>query len=145
MPAAGAAFHLLGCATMNAPPDPQAWILMIGSLLWDRDQGRPEWRGERLDKSRKVRIRTPIRYGRKSTGDARKNQYTMTFSHEAAAGRGYAVPCKDNISTFEDLIEEAGRLARAEGLSKSTKRWERFGAVGILFRDPQGPLSTDLR
>lgn len=54
-------------------------ILVIGSLLWDNDQGdkinhRSDWRNERLLQEEKIHVFAPIRYGRNSGG-----VYTMVF------------------------------------------------------------------
>ena len=41
-----------------------AGILVIGSLLWDKDEIRQQWRDERLAGNQSELVSAPIRYGR---------------------------------------------------------------------------------
>ena len=52
-------------------------VLMIGSLYWSCHPVREQWRSERLVKDAIVRVKAPIRYGRRST---LPRSYTMVFS-----------------------------------------------------------------
>ena len=59
-------------------------ILIIGSLLWDPDQGnekgaRKTWRNKRLKMEDRVHVKVPIRYGRLS-GSVHNRHFTMVFS-----------------------------------------------------------------
>src|SRR5947209_4925613 len=89
-----------------------AGVLIIGSLLWDAEKGRPAWRGARLDKASAQTVTAPIRYGRLS--GSRGNSYTMVFSRLCPAGQAKLVPCSHTISTVQDLIAEAECLWKAE-------------------------------
>ena len=42
-------------------------ILIIGSLYWDKGNGRDDWRKRRLDMNASIPVGAPIYYGRKST------------------------------------------------------------------------------
>jgi len=119
----------------------KAGVLIIGSLLWDNDQGdnkdhRKKWRLERLLAEEKIHVFAPIRYGRESDG-----VYTMVFSKETVAnnewGTAYVLPCKKTIETFRDLKLEAEQLSNAEGAkdSKLVKggKSEKWCIIGIIF------------
>lgn len=90
----------------------KAGILIIGSLIWAGNGGRPEWRKRRLDLSGQRRVRAPIRYGRLS----RTGTYTMVFAEleEHQYGVAIAVPCRNPVSTASELITEAEWLWAAE-------------------------------
>ena len=104
-------------------------VLIIGSLLWDEDKARTHWRKERLNEKSAKRAPVPIRYGRFSTN---RGAYTMVFSRlcyrHSELGQGVIVPFARSIATFDDLCDEAERLATAEGLGD---KWK-WGAVGLL-------------
>lgn len=117
-------------------------VLIIGSLLWqDHTQtdklGRENWRKRQLDLENKIFVRTPIRYGRLSSG----NVYTMTFSNSCRGkkqGTGFVAPFKLNpISNFESLLVEVKELSRAEGMNSTFISTDRNGQIwcvlGILF------------
>ncbi len=87
-------------------------ILIIGSLLWDAQKGRPAWRSERLDLARAQTVTAPIRYGRLS--GSRGNSYTMVFSRLCPVGRAKLIPCSHTILSAADLIAEAEWLWKAE-------------------------------
>jgi len=111
----------------------QGGVLIIGSLLWDEDNGRTQWRAQRLNKNNAKAVAVPIRYGRFSTN---RNAYTMVFSRlcyrHSKLGQGVVVPFARSIGTFDDLRHEAEYLATAEGLNGN---WE-WGAVGLLKKAP---------
>lgn len=116
-------------------------ILIIGSLLWDPDQGenkgiRKEWRKKRLKMDEKIHVFAPIRYGRKSTNGS----YTMVFSKEidspASMGTAFVVPFKNEISTFKGLLNQAQYLSEAEGMNdkKLIKgKADKWCTIGILL------------
>ncbi len=87
-------------------------VLIIGSLLWDSEKGRPAWRDARLDMTSAQAVTAPIRYGRKAK--TRGNSFTMVFSRLCPAGTAKLVPCSHAISTPQDLITEAEYLWKAE-------------------------------
>lgn len=116
-------------------------MLIIGSLLWDDEEPRPEWRQKRLmalDNRR--RVRAPIRYGRLSR--SRGCTYTMVFSKKldmpGRRGWAFVVPCKARVNSVDDLVTEAQHLWRAEGGEKGriSARW---GCVALL-ENPQHPI-----
>jgi len=95
-------------------------ILIIGSLLWDPDQGvnkgaRKEWRTKRLNMDKKIHVFAPIRYGRLSKGKS----YTMVFSKEIEVrkelGTGFIIPFKNNPIKWKGLLNQARYLSKAEG------------------------------
>jgi hypothetical protein len=89
-----------------------AGILIIGSLLWDSENGRPAWRDARLDMPSAQAVTAPIRYGKKAR--TRGNSFTMVFSRLSPPGAAKLVPCSHTISTPQDLITEAEHLWKAE-------------------------------
>lgn len=107
----------------------RAGVPIIGSLLWDEENARPQWRAQRLDEKNAKPAPVPIRYGRFST---KRGAYAMVFSklcyRHRDLGRGVIVPFVRPIATFDDLQQEAEFLATAEGLGGN---WE-WGAVGLL-------------
>ena len=103
-------------------------ILIIGSLIWN--PRRKNWREERLHVDRAIPVSVPIRYGRKS----RSGTYTMVFSNESRLGWALAVPCKSDVSTADQLVEEARELWAAERLRlKSNCMSTDWGAVALLL------------
>ena len=118
-------------------------VLIIGSLYWDNEPPRPEWRAERLDCMNHEYVKAPIRYGRQSV--RRGNSYTMVFSPGLGVdelGTAIAVPCGS-----EDLIEEAKWLWAAEDKSSdgSTGRISAgFGCVALL-ENPDLRLPEEVR
>src|SRR5882757_5413156 len=94
-------------------------VLVIGSLLWDKDQGkfidlRENWRKKRLLFGKRILVFVPIRYGLESNG-----VFTMVFSKEAENqnnwGTAYFLPFKKEIKSFAGLNKEAEHLSNAEG------------------------------
>src|SRR6266513_1828279 len=86
----------------NEPMPLNAGILIIGSLLWDSENGRPAWRDARLDMPSAQAVTAPIRYGKKAR--TRGNSFTMVFSRLSPPGAAKLVPCSHTISTPQDLI-----------------------------------------
>jgi len=107
----------------------QGGVLIIGSLLWDEEKGRPQWRTERLTENNAQAVAVPIRYGRFSNG---RGAYTMVFSRlcyrHKVLGQGVVVPFTRLIATFDDLRIEVERLDAAEGMDGN---WG-WGAIGLL-------------
>ncbi len=96
-------------------------ILVIGSLAWDTEGGRPRWRTERLKDGGSVfcNVKVPIRYGRLSHTKLAKpglGTYTMVFADSVGCPPGDAkvFPCTFAVSNFEDLWLEARWLWAAE-------------------------------
>lgn len=118
-----------------------AGVLIIGSLLWDKD--RQQWRDERLDLTRSELVSAPIRYGRKS-GKRRGHTYTMVFSRSAPAGSARVLYCTHEIGSANDLITEALKLWEAEALSLNSGRIAAgWGCVALLC-NPERKISADL-
>ena len=123
------------------------WI--IGSLYWDEEKPREQWRRERLvDLDNRKYVRAPIRYGRLSR--SRGCSYTMVFSKQLDEPNmpdkyGYAivVPCKTPVNGVEDLVSEARHLWQAEGGKKGgiSAKW---GCVALL-ENPRHPIPDVLR
>ena len=55
-------------------------VLIIGSLYWDKEKIRIDWRDTHLDFTNARHISAPIRYGRVSSD--RNCTFTMVFSSE---------------------------------------------------------------
>ncbi|WP_133260407.1 hypothetical protein [Rhodovulum sp. BSW8] len=107
-------------------------ILIIGSLYWDEENGRTDWRKRRLDMSASIPVRAPIYYGRKST--SRGNTYTMTFRRNDPSGMAVLVPCQLEIETIDDLKDEVEALWKAEAPnSRSGAIGSAWGCVGALL------------
>lgn len=124
----------------------RAGIMMIGSLLWEETEHREEWRRERLDLSEgPTAVLAPIRYGRSS--ENRAYTYTMVLSRLAARadyglGSAWVAPCRREVSTIEELSQEARALWVAESKEgrPTSDLCATWGAVGILFREAQHPI-----
>ena len=115
-------------------------VLIIGSLLWDKHQGkhlnvRKNWRTKRLSFKKRIHVFAPVRYGRTSKGI-----YTMAFSKLAEVnnklGTIYFVPFKKEINSFNGIYKQAKYLSNAEGamdmkLVKGND--EKWCVIGILF------------
>ncbi|MFT3979258.1 MAG: hypothetical protein QM687_02225 [Ferruginibacter sp.] len=117
-------------------------ILIIGSLLWDPDQGankgaRENWRKKKLNMDKKIHVFAPIRYGRQSNGSV---SHTMVFSKEIETtgnlGTSFVVPFKNNPVSFVALLNQARELSKAEG-SNDNKLVKgnriKWCVIGILF------------
>jgi hypothetical protein len=119
-----------------------AGILIIGSLLWDKE--RQQWRDDRLDCNQSELVSAPIRYGRLS-GKRRGHTYTMVFSKGAPIGQARVVRCSHAIASADDLITEALCLWEAEELSTNTGRIANpnWGCVALLC-NPKHEIPEDL-
>jgi hypothetical protein len=119
-----------------------AGVLIIGSLLWDSDKGRPAWRNGRLLMCSAQNVTAPIRYGRLS--DSRGNTYTMVFSRLCAAGQAKLIRCSHSISTSQDLIAEAEHLWKAEQpRAEAHQIATDWGCVALLC-NPKRQIPPDL-
>ncbi len=122
----------------------KAAILIIGSLLWDSDQGndkgaRKKWRSARLKMEDRVHVKAPIRYGRFS-GSQSNRHFTMVFSTECEEqnifGTAFVVPFKrETIRSFKGIENQARFLSKAEGKSDeklckgNNDSWCTIGAI----------------
>lgn len=97
--------------------DLKGGVLIIGSLLWDNDEIRVNWRNKHVSLENKIQVSVPIRYGRISS-QKRFGTYTMVFSmecmEECKLGKGYFVPFLSNPSDFPALKAEGLSLIGAE-------------------------------
>lgn len=108
-------------------------VLIIGSLLWDKNQLREDWRNNYLDINNKKSVSAPIRYGRLS---GKRGTYTMVLSSRCLTkkrmGKGVLVPLRLDKYSALDQCEE---LIKAEHLNLNGYR-NRFNygffAVGLL-------------
>jgi len=50
----------------NEPVPLTAGVLIIGSLFWDSERGRPAWRDARLNMASAQTVTAPLRYGRRA-------------------------------------------------------------------------------
>jgi hypothetical protein len=128
----------------NEPVSLNAGILIIGSLLWDLERGRPAWRDERLEIASAQTVTAPIRYGRLS--DKRRGYtYTMVFSRLAETGRAKVVRCRHSVSTADDLIAEAEALWKAEQSDAAPGRIGDYWGCVALLCNPDRKVPEDLR
>lgn len=123
-------------ALENASMNLNIGILMVGSLYWDGQQHRQKWRQERLKIDKEYVVRSPIRYGRKST--SRGNTYTMVFSPGCEGGQAKVIACRYPVSSLESLVDEAERLWAAErpantALSPNERLSANWGCVALLL------------
>lgn len=114
----------------------QGAVLIIGSLLWDCEGERSEWRERHLSVAEIQHVRLPIEYGRRSR--SRENTFTMTFALDAPEGCAVLVPFASQIDTFADLLNEATALWKAENkaLAAVGELGAQWGCVGLRFREP---------
>ncbi len=120
-------------------------VLVVGSLLWDDDGCREEWRNRWLSIDDARRVIAPIRYGRLSKG--RGCTYTMVFSRACrraayAGGVGVAVAFKAPMDDAESLAAAAHALWGAEKKESNSggRLGASWGAVGLLA-NPQRDAS----
>ena len=125
-------------------------VLIIGSLLWDPEPHRHDWRRARLnmDPAHRHPVRAPIRYGRRST--KRGCSYTMVFSRGLTTeqfGRAVVVPCTRTAGDAAEIVDEAVRLWTAEtpNGSNPNKRVSAAWGCVALVEHPERPLSDDVR
>lgn len=119
-----------------------AGVLIIGSLLWDSEKGRPAWRKARLDTDSAQAVTAPIRYGRLS--ESRGNSYTMIFSRMCQAGQAQLVPCSRRISSLQELIEESEHLWKAEQPRAQARRIAAAWGCVALMCNPKRRVTADL-
>lgn len=120
-------------------------VIIIGSLLWDKNvNGREQW-WQKLDLNKKQKVLLPIRYGRTSTTN-RKGTYSMVFSTSLEAsnklGVGYFVPFTKEIVSPENFRDEVVDLARAEGF-KGDRIAANWGAVSLKLNPNISPENSD--
>ena len=118
-------------------------VLIIGSLLWDSERGRPAWREARLNMASARSVTAPIRYGRLS-GKGRGYTYTMVFSRLAGIGHAKAVQCSRPIVTPADLLAEAEALWKAEQPSAAAGRIADYWGCVALLCNPDRKVPEDI-
>lgn len=107
-------------------------IMIIGSLLWDNGQ-RDVWRRSHLRVEERVRVKAPIRYGRRSL--SRGNTFTMTFGTNDDLGQAVLVPCATVIGNLAGLAIEAESLWKAESTyAAANSIGASWGCVGVMCR-----------
>lgn len=109
-------------------------VIIIGSLLWDDKNCRGKWRKNHLLNKDKFQVYLPIRYGRCSC--SRKKTHTMVFSDlcrrsDYGLGKGWILPIRAKISSFDDLKREAEEMGKAEGYKN--KLFSAWGSVALLI------------
>lgn len=92
-------------------------VLIIGSLLWDPD--RAEWRQESFGNDfHAIIVRSPIRYGRYSSGEKRQCP-TMVFNYDfektGRKGKTKVISFQNAEMTMQEVINAARGLSFAEG------------------------------
>ena len=119
-----------------------AGVLIIGSLLWDSEKGRPAWRDARLNIASGQTVTAPIRYGRLS--GTRGTSFTMVFSRLCPMGHAKLVPCSHAISTVQDLIAEAECLWKAEQPDAEPNRIASTWGCVALLHNPLRNISEEV-
>ena len=112
-------------------------VLTIGSLYWDPNPVREQWRRERLVQNVQQRVKVPIHYGRQS--DSRGCSYTMVFSTDLDKekfGRAIVMPCRTRATGIEDIIGEAKHLWAAESFDKEPGSISASWGCVALLRNP---------
>lgn len=129
-------------------------VIIMGSLFWEDEtncvadkekegKARRKWREKHLDMSKKEIIEVPIRYGRHSDWDNRRNTYTMVLSRHylTRLGTAYVVPFKEKFSLNNTLNInwQIKRLAKVEGIYRTNSRVlaKHWAAIAIWF-NPEG-------
>lgn len=113
-------------------------VLIIGSLLWDTDELRDNWRRTCLDIDNGLHVPAPIRYGREST--ERHCTFSMVFSTECNTadqqGKAFFVPFRNNPISLKEIQFHATELIKAE-YKKKTLDFDRhnwsWGALAIAI------------
>lgn len=118
-------------------------ILIIGSLLWDSERRRPEWREHRLDMASVRTVTAPIRYGRLS-GKGQGFTYTMVFSRSAGTGHAVVVCSTREVSTPADLVAEAEALWKAEQPGAASRRIADYWGSVALLCNPDRTISEEM-
>jgi hypothetical protein len=88
----------------------QSGILVIGSLYWNTEPYRREWRKKALHMDQAIPVKAPIRYGRRS----RTGSYTMVFAPGCPMGQAKVVRCQGEITSTDDIVRNAKELWTAE-------------------------------
>jgi len=91
-------------------------ILIAGSLEWEDQTHRVDWRNAHLTEAPGIPVKVPIRYGRRSR--SRANTYTMVFAPGCPDGQGKVFECQRGVTVLADLVEEAKSLWTAERPAK---------------------------
>jgi hypothetical protein len=115
-------------------------ILIIGSLWWHPHKTREDWRNDRLRKDDAVPVRVPIRYGRLS----KSNTYTMVFSASALPGYAKVVPCRTNVTSDQDLFEEATNLWAAEAKLNSNNQISASWGCVVVCVNPHRAIPPEI-
>ncbi|MBX9692721.1 MAG: hypothetical protein K2Z81_10080, partial [Cyanobacteria bacterium] len=118
-------------------------ILIIGSLLWRNDKGRPAWRQKRLDIDGAMPVHAPICYGRLSGAPGQPKSYTMIFTDGEPTGTAQVLPCKTSVLTCSHLLDEAISLWAVESGRAEGQVLSRWGAVGLL-KNPAREIPQEL-
>jgi hypothetical protein len=118
-------------------------VLIIGSLLWDAERGRPAWREARLDMGSVRAVTAPIRYGRLS-GKGRGHTYTIVFSRSAGIGHAVAVRCRHDVSTPAELVVEAEALWKAEQPGAASGRIADYWGCVALLCNPERVIPGEI-
>lgn len=91
-------------------------VLIIGSLLWDTNEQRINWRNTCLKVNELIPIPSPIRYGRISK--ERYCTFSMVFSNECNApklkGTGMFLPFINNPINLEKIKTHSEELIKSE-------------------------------
>lgn len=133
------------------PKEIRGGVIIQGSLFWEDEKNcvqgkedigklRRKWREENLDCSKFQSISLPIRYGRFSEWDNRRNTYTMVLSSnyltKTKIGKALAVPFKKEFD-FSDkriLNKQLKRLSRVELIANNNNKYRLaafWGAIAI--------------
>lgn len=114
-------------------------VLVIGSLSWDNDAIRQQWRKSSLALSNGILAPAPIRYGRYSK---ERGVFTMVFSTDCKnekMGQGVFLPFINNPVNANQLHTHSLELIRSERkgkeLDKNRYSWS-WGALGLCI-NPQ--------
>ena len=120
----------------------KAGVLIIGSLLWDLEKGRPAWRDARLVRASAQAVTAPIRYGRLS--ESRDDTYTMVFSRHCKDGHAKLIPCSHDVSSLADLVAEAEHLWKAEQPSAKAGRIATDWGCVALVCNPERKIPDEV-
>ena len=124
-------------------------VITVGSLFWSEYHSRTQWRANRLREEEKIKVRLPIRYGRKS--QTRSDTYTMVFSRlcfwkSHGLGSAYVFPSRSNIENGVQLITEAEFLWAAECKKSSRQNSisSSWGCVALLL-NPDSKIPKQIK
>lgn len=120
-------------------------VIIIGSLLWDTNIKRQNWRRNDLCYENGFQVYLPIRYGRCSS--SRKYTYTIVFSNicysrKYGLGTGWILPIRTEINSFNDLKAEAQKMGKAEYISDGLS--SNWGSVALLI-NPNKEIDNVIR